>query len=641
LLKVVIDGSAEIEVPGGANALQVLQEHYPEKAESAIAVRINGKLMDLTMPLEDGELAVVTWEDEGAQEVYRHTASHVMAQAVMDLFPGTKLAIGPSIADGFYYDFDMSESLSPDDLPRIEERMHEITGMDLPLVRESWEREEAILFFRDQGQEYKVEMLEDIDEDRVTVYRQGDFLDLCRGPHLPSTGRLRNFRLLSLAGAYWRGDEHRPMLQRIYGTAFDNADDLDQYLDFLAEAERRDHRRLGRDLDLFSFHEEAGPGVVFYHPKGAVLREIIEDFLKHEHVKRGYQMVITPHLFKGQLWHTSGHLDYYRDNMYYFEKDGTEYVVKPMNCPGHLLIYKTRPRSYRDLPMKYFELGTVYRYERSGVLHGLMRVRGFTQDDAHIFCTEEQLEEQVEECLEFAFYSLRTFGFSEFDVYLSTKPESAVGSDELWEKATDVLGRSLEDLGIPYSVDPGEGVFYGPKIDVKLKDAIGRSWQGPTVQADFNLPELFDLTYTGADNQPHRPVMIHRVVLAGIERFYGVLVEHYAGEFPLWLAPVQVEIIPVADRHLDYAREVERILRESGVRAEVDDDRQTVNMKIRRAQMQKIPFSLVVGDKEIEGRSVSVRDRSGKDTRGVPLEDFLAGIIEKVRERSLEGGWGD
>jgi threonyl-tRNA synthetase len=640
-LKVVIDGSSEIEISQGMTTLHLLLERYPEKAEMAIAVRINGRLADLTEPLEEGELEIVAWGDEGAEEVYRHTASHVMAQAVMDLFPGTKLAIGPAIAEGFYYDFDIGESLSPDDLPRIEERMSEITKMDQPLVRETWEREEAILFFRDQGQEYKVEMLEDMDEERVTVYQQGDFLDLCRGPHLPSTGRLRNFKLLSLAGAYWRGDEHRPMLQRIYGTAFYAAADLDEYLNFLEEAERRDHRRLGKELDLFSFHEEAGPGVVFYHPKGAVLREIIEDFLKREHVKRGYQMVITPHLFRGQLWHTSGHLDYYRDNMYFFEKDGMEYVVKPMNCPGHLLIYKTRPRSYRDLPLKYFELGTVYRYERSGVLHGLMRVRGFTQDDAHIFCTEEQLEEQVGECLEFAFYSLRTFGFEDFEVYLSTRPEHAVGSDELWEKATVVLGRSLEDLDVPYTVDPGEGVFYGPKIDVKLKDAIGRSWQGPTIQADFNLPELFDLTYTGADNQPHRPVMIHRVVLAGIERFYGVLVEHYAGEFPLWLAPVQVEIIPVADRHLDYAREVESILRENGVRGEVDDDRQTVNMKIRRSQMQKVPFSLVVGDREIEDRSVSVRDRSGKDTRGVPLDEFLARIIDRIKERSLAGGWED
>jgi threonyl-tRNA synthetase len=431
------------------------------------------------------------------------------------------------------------------------------------------------------------------------------------------------------------------MLQRIYGTAFDDEDELRGYLHFLEEAERRDHRRLGKELDLFSFHEEAGPGVVFYHPKGAVLREVIEDFLKVEHRRRGYQMVITPHLFKGQLWHTSGHMDYYKENMYFFEKDGMEYVVKPMNCPGHLLIYKTHPRSYRDLPLKYFELGTVYRYERSGVLHGLMRVRGFTQDDAHIICTEEQMEEQVGECLEFAFYALRSFGFEDFEVCLSTRPSNAVGDDELWDKATAILGQSLDDLGIPYAVDPGEGVFYGPKIDIKLKDAIGRSWQGPTVQADFNLPQRFDLTYAGADNQAHRPVMIHRVVLAGIERFYGVLLEHYAGELPLWLAPVQVEIIPVADRHLDYAHSVESTLREKGLRAEVDDDRQTVNMKIRRAQMQKVPFTLVVGDREIEDHAVSVRDRGGVEKRGVPLEVFLAGVLTMVAEKSLASAWED
>ncbi len=639
-MKIVVDGSAEVVASPHMTVGELLLDLDPRKAEAALSARLNGRLVDLTAPLEEGELAVVTWGDEGAAEVYRHTASHVMAQAVMELFPGTRLAIGPAIAEGFYYDFDLTGSLSPEDLPRIEERMAEIVKRGLPVLREVWDREEAVRFFRDQGQEYKVEMLDEIDDDQVTLYRQGDFVDLCRGPHLASTGRLRYFKLLNLAGAYWRGDEKRPMLQRIYGTAFDDAGELDAYLHFLEEAERRDHRRLGKELDLFSFHEEAGPGVVFYHPKGAVLREVIEDFLKNEHRRRGYQMVITPHLFKGQLWHTSGHMDYYKENMYFFEKDGMEYVVKPMNCPGHLLIYKTHPRSYRDLPLKYFELGTVYRYERSGVLHGLMRVRGFTQDDAHIICTEEQLEEQVGECLDFAFYSLRAFGFEEFEVYLSTRPERSVGSDALWDKATAALRDSLEDTGITYTVDPGEGVFYGPKIDVKLKDAIGRSWQGPTVQADFNLPERFDLTYTGPDNQPHRPVMIHRVVLAGIERFYGVLIEHYAGEFPLWLAPVQAVIIPVADRHLDYARDVERIMREGGLRAEVDDDRQTVNMKIRRAQMQKVPFSLVVGDREIEDNAISVRDRSGKDLRGVPLEEFLARTQAMVRERRT-GGWED
>lgn len=606
---------------------------------SFFAARLNGELVGLSHPVEEGVLEPLSWEDEDARNVYRHTAAHVMAHAVTELFPGTKLAIGPAVEDGFYYDFLLPRSLSPEDLPAVEKRMREIVDMDLPLLKETWSRAEALEFFREKGQDFKVELLMEMNEEEVTVYRQGDFVDLCRGPHLPSTGRLKAFKLLSLAGAYWRGDERRPMLQRIYGTAFPTREALEEHLRLLEEAERRDHRRLGRELDLFSFHEEAGPGVVFYHPQGAVLREIIEDFLKKEHRKRGYHLVVTPHLYRGELWHRSGHMDYYRENMYVFEKDGVEYVVKPMNCPGHILIYKTKPRSYRDLPLKYFELGTVYRHERSGVLHGLMRVRGFTQDDAHIFCTEEQIREQVKEILEFAFYSLGVFGFKEYEVYLSTRPEKSVGSDELWEKATEALAGSLEELGIDYSIDPGEGVFYGPKIDVKLRDALGRSWQGPTVQADFNLPERFDLTYTGPDNRPHRPVMIHRVVLAGIERFYGVLVEHYGGAFPLWLAPVQVVIVPVADRHLEYAEKVKGSLEERGLRVEVDDDRQTVNMKIRRAQTRKVPFTLVVGDREIKEGCVSVRDRTGKDVRGVPLEEFAEKAVRWDRERRLEVEW--
>ncbi len=639
-MKISLAGTGEVEAPEGANAAWVLRETMTDKAGEVLAVRINGELADLSSELMEGDhLEPVFWGDEGAEDIYRHTASHVMAQAVLELFPGAKLAIGPAVADGFYYDFDLPQTLTPEDLPHIEERMRKIVGADLKLRREVMGREEAIAVFGEMNQQYKVELLEEMESDEVTVYRQGGFMDLCRGPHLASTGRLRHFKLLSIAGAYWRGDEKRPMLQRIYGTAFDDAEELQKYLRFREEAERRDHRRLGRELDLFSFHEEAGPGVVFYHPRGAVLREIIEGFLKEEHRKRGYHMVITPHLFRGELWHTSGHMDYYRENMYYFEKEGMEYVVKPMNCPGHLLIYKTRPRSYRELPLKYFELGTVYRYERSGVLHGLMRVRGFTQDDAHIICAEDQLEEQVRECLEFAFYSLRTFGFEDFDVFLSTRPEKSVGGDELWEKATGALRDALEAIKMPYSIDPGEGVFYGPKIDLKLKDAIGRSWQGPTVQADFNLPERFDLTYTGPDNRKHRPVMIHRVVLAGIERFYGVLLEHYAGEFPFWLAPVQVVVVPVADRHLDYAREVEALLAERGFRVEVDDDRQTVNMKIRRAQIQKVPFTFVVGDREMEANTVSVRDRSGKDVRGVPVPEVMARLAEMSTERRAIAEW--
>jgi len=637
-VKVLFQGR-EYQVEGETTVESFLESLGALSGDEVLAVSLDGKALDLTAPLADGELRLITWEEPEGKDIYRHTASHVMAHAVCELYPGTKLAVGPAISDGFYYDFDLPVSLSPEDLEKIEERMRDIVRRDLPLRREVWDREEAMAWFRDHGQDYKVELLQDMDEPRVTIYRQGDFLDLCRGPHLVSTGKLRNFKLLNLAGAYWRGDETRPMLQRIYGTAFLREEELQDYLHFLEEAERRDHRRLGRELDLFSFHDEAGPGVVFYHPKGAVLRGIIEDYLKEEHRRRGYQMVVTPHLFRGRLWHTSGHMDYYRENMYAFEKDGLEYVVKPMNCPGHVLIYKTRPRSYRELPLKYFELGTVYRYERSGVLHGLMRVRGFTQDDAHIFCSEEQLREQVEECLDFAFSSLRTFGFQDFEVYLSTRPEKAVGSEELWEKATDALRESLEELGISYQVDPGEGVFYGPKIDVKLKDAIGRSWQGPTVQADFNLPERFDLHYTGPDNRLHRPVMIHRVVLAGIERFYGVLIEHYAGEFPLWLAPVQVVVIPVADRHLEYARRVRESLEAEGLRVEVDEERDTVNMKIRRAQLHKVPFALVVGDREMEAETVSVRDRSGHDVRGVPLREFLERARRMVEERWTRTEW--
>ncbi|MDY6794200.1 MAG: threonine--tRNA ligase [Actinomycetota bacterium] len=639
MIRINIDGGEEIDVEDGSTIWEVLRSLNGGTAESALAARLNRKLVDLTAPVEEGMVEVVTFEDCEGKEIYRHTASHIMAQAVMELYPGTKLAIGPAIEDGFYYDMDIPKKLSPEDLPAVEKRMREIVDEDLPEERRELSREEAITLFRESGQPYKVEILEELEEGEVTVYRQGDFVDLCRGPHLVSTGRLHSFKLLSLAGAYWRGDESRPMLQRIYGTAFDSEEELSDYLHLLEEAEKRDHRRLGKEMDLFSFHNEAGPGVVFYHPKGAVLRELIEDFLKEEHRRRGYQLVITPHLYRGKLWHMSGHMDYYSDNMYAFEKDGTEYVVKPMNCPGHVLIYKTRPRSYRDLPLKYFELGTVYRYERSGVLHGMMRVRGFTQDDAHIFCTERQLEEQVRDCLDFALYSLRTFGFEEFKIFLSTRPEKSVGDDELWDKATEVLRDSLDHFGLEYEVDPGEGVFYGPKIDVKLRDAIGRYWQGPTIQADFNLPERFDLTYTGEDNRPHRPVMIHRVVLAGIERFYGVLIEHYSGELPLWLAPVQAVVIPIADRHLPYANKVVEALLREGLRAEADDDRQTVNMKIRRAQMQKIPFCLIVGDREIEDGTVSVRDRGGRDVRGVPLEDFISGAAKMNRERNLASDW--
>jgi threonyl-tRNA synthetase len=578
------------------------------------------------------------FDREESREVYWHTSSHLMAHAIMELYPGTRLAIGPAIKEGFYYDIEAPRRLTPEDLPLIEERMHEIAARDLELTRLEVPREEAIDIFKKTGQPYKVELLEEIIDTTVSLYRQGDFVDLCRGPHLLSTGEVKVMKLLSLAGAYWRGNEKGPMLQRIYGISFAEEAELAEFIFLREEAERRDHRRLGKELDLFSFHDEAGPGVVFYHPKGAILRGVVEDFLKEQHRRRGYLEVITPHLYKGELWHVSGHLDYYQENMYTFDKEGSEYVVKPMNCPGHLLIYKTRPRSYRDMPLKYFELGTVYRYERSGVLHGLMRVRGFTQDDAHIFCTEDQLEEQIFDCLDFAFKSLRAFGFSEFEVNLSTKPEKAVGSDQIWDKATLALQQALGGHAIDYRVDPGEGVFYGPKIDVKLKDAIGRLWQGPTIQADFNLPERFGITYAGQDNQPHQPVMIHRVVLAGIERFLGILIEHYGGAFPLWLAPVQVTIIPIADRHLDYALRLKLACEERGIRVEVDDEHQTLNAKIRRAQLQKVPFMAIIGDKEVEAETLSIRTRAGEDLRGLAMEEFVARAAVKAASRDNDEG---
>lgn len=561
----------------------------------------------------------------------RHSTAHVMAQAVKELYKDVKLGIGPAIEEGFYYDFDVeNHAFSPDDLSKIEDRMKKIISRDLSFKREVLTKGEARKLFESSGEKYKVEIIDEISEETVTIYRQDDFVDLCRGPHLSSTGRIKAFKLLSIAGAYWRGDEHRPMLQRIYGTAFPDQESLDHYLHMLEEAAKRDHRKLGKELDLFSQHDEIGAGLVIYHPKGATLRFLIEDLLKSEHLKRGYQFVVSPHIMKADIWKTSGHyqMDY---PMYYFEIEGQEYGIKPMNCPAHILVYKGEPRSYRELPLRYFELGTVYRHERSGVLHGMLRVRGFTQDDAHIFCTPEQLDSEIVGVLDFAFFMLRSFGFEEYDVKLSTRPEKYVGTAENWERATMALELALKHYNINYEVDPGEGVFYGPKIDIKLKDALGRIWQGPTIQVDFNLPERFNMVYWGSDNIQHRPVMIHRTVLGSMERFIGVLTEHYAGAFPAWLAPVQVVVIPIADRHLEYARSIVERLKKENVRVELDARSESVNKKVRDAQVQKVPYALVVGDKEVEGSTVAVRERSGADKRGVPLEEFVNRLKGEMR----------
>jgi threonyl-tRNA synthetase len=573
--------------------------------------------------------------DNDKLETMRHSASHVLAEAVLSIFPDAKFGIGPATQDGFYYDFDLPRPLTTEDLPIIEAKMKEIVAADLPFTREEVPKDEACKLFR--AQPYKLELIDEIPEEKVGVYRQGNFLDLCRGPHVGATGEIKAFKLVSIAGAYWRGDEHNPMLQRVYGVAFATEKALDEYLEKIEEAAKRDHRKLGKELDLFSIHEEAGPGLVHWHPKGSVIRRVIEDFWKDEHVRRGYDLVYTPHIAKVDLWQTSGHWDFYRENMYSpMDVEGQEYVIKPMNCVGHILIYKTSQRSYRELPLRYAELGTVYRYERSGVLHGLSRVRGFTQDDAHIFCRFDQLEEEVVGVLELTRFMMETFGFTKHKVMLSTRPEKYAGALEVWDEATEILRRALEKSGMEYEVDPGEGVFYGPKIDTKIEDALGRDWQGPTVQVDFNLPQRFDVNYIGEDGKEHMVAMVHRTVLGSMERFLASLLEHYGGAFPVWLAPVQAMIIPVADRHLEYAQKLAAEFRAEGIRAEVDARSERVNLKIRQAQLNKVPYMLVVGDKEVADATVSIRLRSGEQLAAHSPDGFKQSVKRAIASRTKE-----
>jgi threonyl-tRNA synthetase len=573
--------------------------------------------------------------DSDKLEMMRHSASHVLAEAVLSIFPEARFGIGPATQDGFYYDFDLPRSLTTEDLPLIEAKMREIVAANLPFSREDVPKEEARKLFA--AQPYKLELIEEIADEKVGLYRQGNFLDLCRGPHVKATGEIKAFKLVSIAGAYWRGDERNPMLQRVYGVAFATKQALDEYLEKLEEAAKRDHRKLGKELDLFSLHEEAGPGLVHWHPNGSVIRRVIEDFWKDEHVKRGYDLIYTPHIAKRDLWQTSGHWDFYREYMYSpMDVEGQEYVIKPMNCLGHILIYKTSQRSYRELPLRYAELGTVYRYERSGVLHGLSRVRGFTQDDAHIFCRFDQLEEEVIGVLELTRFMMDTFGFTKHKVLLSTRPEKYAGALDVWEEATEILRKALESSGIAYEVDPGEGVFYGPKIDTKIEDALGRDWQGPTVQVDFNLPQRFDVNYIGEDGKEHMVAMVHRTVLGSMERFLASLVEHYGGAFPVWLAPVQAMVIPVADRHLDYARKLVAELKAEGIRAEVDSRSERVNLKIRQAQLDKIPYMLVVGDKEVAESTVSVRMRTGEQLAAQSLASFKRSVKQAIASRTKE-----
>jgi len=563
----------------------------------------------------------------------RHSASHIMAEAVQCLFPEAKFGIGPMIENGFYYDFELPRALVPQDLPVIENKMREIISQDVPFVSEKISKEKAHRAFATQP--YKLELIDEIADTSVTIYRQGSFTDLCRGPHLASTGEVKAFKLTHLAGAYWRGDEKRPMLQRVYGVAFESQEELDNYLLLQAEAAKRDHRKLGRELDLFSIHEEIGPGLICWHPKGALIRQIIEDFWKAEHIKRGYDIVYTPHIAKLDLWKTSGHWEFYRDYLFSpMEIEGQQYMLKPMNCLGHILIYKSQLHSYRNLPLRYAELGTVYRYERTGVLYGLARVRGFTQDDAHIFCRPDQIEQEVTEVLNLAQFMMSSFGFGEYELLLSTRPEKYAGTVSMWEEATEALKHVLEKLGLHYEVDPGEGVFYGPKIDIKLKDAVGHVWQGPTIQVDFNLPQRFDVCYIGEDGLEHSAVMIHRTVLGSMERFLACLVEHYGGAFPVWLSPVQATIVPISDRHVGYAHEIGSDFRDDGIRVRVDDRSERMNLKIREAQLEKVPYMLVVGDKEMASSSVSLRLRSGEDLGLQSVAQVKSRIMGAIEAKS-------
>ena len=614
--------------PAGVTPEQVLANNGG--VGKAVAVRVNGNLLDLSRPLtQDAQMEVVGPDDAEALDILRHSTSHIMAEAVRSLFPGVKVTIGPSIENGFYYDFDYDKSFTPEDLPKIEKRMKEIIKKREPFIRKEMSRQDAIKMFRDMGEPYKVELLEELDADTVSLYEQGDFVDLCRGPHIPSTGKVPAFKLLSVAGAYWRGDENRQMLQRIYGTAFFTKEELNNYLNFLEEAKKRDHRKLGKELDLFSVHDDAGAGLVIWHPKGALIRTLLEEFERKEHLRRGYQIVIGPQILKTDLWHRSGHFDNYRENMYFTEVDAQSYGIKPMNCLSHMLIYKSRLRSYRDLPLRFFELGTVFRHEKSGVLHGLTRVRQFTQDDAHLICRPDQVNAEIKGVINFVVDMMGVFGF-EYEVELSTRPEKSIGSDADWELATTALVRALEEKGLEYKVEEGEGAFYGPKIDIKLKDALSRRWQCATIQCDFTMPDRFDLTYIGEDGEKHRPVMLHRVILGSIERFIGVLIEHYAGAFPVWLSPVQAIVLTVTDRAAEFAQTVGNRLRAEDVRVELDLRNEKLGYKIREAQLQKIPYLLVIGDKEVEQGGVAVRPRSGEDLGFMTLDDFVARIKPEI-----------
>jgi threonyl-tRNA synthetase len=635
------DGS-EKEVPKGSTALDVAKTISPRLADAALVAKTNGDLIDLARPLEkDTDLRLITEKDPEALEVYRHSSAHLLAAAVLELFPETKLGHGPATETGFFYDFYRPTPFTPEDLEKIEKKMQELVQQNIPYAREFVPRDKGLADFKKEGDFMKCHFVEQFTkpDEKISIYRTGKFTDFCRGPHIPSTGKIKAFKLLNIAGAYWLGDEKNPQLQRIYGTSFFSKKDLDDYLKHVEETKKRDHRVLGKQLDLFSIQELAGPGLIFWHPKGGIIRKEMEDWMRDQYVKRGYALVYTPHVARRQLFYTSGHEGYYSQNFFdVMELDDAEYRLKPMNCPGHILIYKDALRSYRELPVRLGELGTVYRYERSGVMHGLLRVRGFTQDDAHIFCTPDQIEKEIADCVEFAQDVLRDFGFEKFQTELSTwdpnDRKSFVGSEEQWNHAQQSLEKVLKALNIDYKTIPGEAAFYGPKIDIKLVDAIGRLWQLSTVQFDFNLPQRFELEYVAEDGSRKQPVMVHRALYGSVERFFGVLIEHYAGAFPVWLSPVQATMIPISERHAEYANKVAAQLRAIGVRVEVDARNEKMNAKIREHALQKVPFLLVVGDKEAEAGKVNVRTRGKEKTEDMAVSEFVEKIRKLIAEKS-------
>lgn len=628
------DGSVK-EFPRGTTVMEIAESISPRLAKEAVGGEVNNKTVGLKYAVnEDAELSILKFEDEEGQDVFRHTSAHILAQAVLRLFPETKLAIGPAIENGYYYDFDSEHRFTQEDLVKIEKEMEKIVQEDLSVERFELPRNEALKYMGEKGEAYKVELIENLPEDAViSFYKQGEFVDLCAGPHLPTTKPVKAFKLLSVAGAYWRGDEKNKMLQRIYGTSFPKQKMLEEYIHRMEEAKKRDHRKIGKELDLFSIQEE-GPGFPFFHPKGMVIRNILEDFWRKAHVKRGYEEIKTPIILNEQLWHTSGHWDHYKNNMYFTEIDETDFAVKPMNCPGAMLVYDRKMFSYRDFPIRMCELGLVHRHELSGALHGLMRVRCFTQDDAHIFMLPEQIKDEIKGVIDFVDYVYNIFGFK-YHIELSTRPEDSMGTDEEWELAINGLKEALEEKELKYKINEGDGAFYGPKIDFHLEDCIGRTWQCGTIQLDFQMPQRFNLTYVGRDGEKHTPVMLHRVIFGSIERFIGILIEHFAGKFPVWLAPVQVKILPIADKFLNYAEKITEMLQDLNIRVELDDRNEKIGYKIREAQLEKVPYMIIVGEKEMETNTISVRSRDKGELGSQDFQTFIAGVQEEIHSRAL------